>query len=183
MTRRPDPAVRRLTRRNVARLAAPPRRGGGAGMSVPPPPPAGPPAPRPPATVSPEAAAIPRLRLELAGRVEMLSGYDPSWPSSLAPERRRILSLAPHFQLERGRTYDIALSYQATDPVLGWLPPDFGLVGGSAPVRTTDGFVPDRPTSAFVREDALPDFEAGLFGVRVETRAGPLIYAYPICVE
>ena len=183
MTRRPDPAVRRFTRRIVALLAATALLGGCSVMSVPTPQPSVTAAPGAQATVSPEAAAIPRLRLELAGRVEMLSGYDPSWPSSLAPERRRILSLAPHFQLERGRTYDIALSYQATDPVLGWLPPDFGLVGGSAPVRTTDGFVPDRPTSAFVREDALPDFEAGLFGVRVETRAGPRIYAYPIWVE
>ncbi|HYO41872.1 MAG TPA: hypothetical protein VES19_01630 [Candidatus Limnocylindrales bacterium] len=135
------------------------------------------------ATLSPAAAAIPRLRLELAGRVEMLSGYDPSWPASAAADRRLVFSLAPRFQLERGVTYDIALSYQAADPVLGWLPPDFGLVGGSAPARTTDGFVTDRPTSAFVRADALPDFEAGLFGVRVETRSGTRIHAYPIWVE
>jgi len=157
--------------------------GGCSAVSVPTPRPSPPPAPGALATLSPEAAAIPRLRLQLAGRIEMLSGYDPSWPSSFASDRRQILSLAPHFRLERGETYDIALSYQATDPVLGWLPPDFGLIGGSAPVRTTDGFVPERPTSAFVRADALPDFEAGLFGVRVESRAGPRIYAYPVWIE
>lgn len=56
-------------------------------------------------TLSPEAAAIPRLRLELDGRVEMLSGYDPAWPESFASDRRQILSLAPNVRLERGRTY------------------------------------------------------------------------------
>ena len=115
--------------------------------------------------------------------MELLSGYDPSWPSTFASDRRQILRLAPHVQLERGRTYDVALSYQATDPVLGWLPPDFGLIGGSPPIRTTDSFVADRPTSAFVRADALPDLEAGLFGVRVQTRDGPRIYAYPVWIE
>ena len=167
----------------AALLAAVTLLGGCSVVSVPTPRPSSTPAPGALATLSPEAAAIPRLRLELAGRVEMLSGYDPSWPSTFASDRRQVLSLAPHFRLERGRTYEIALSYQATDPVLGWLPPDFGLIGGSAPVRTADGFVPDRPTSAFVRADALPDFEAGLFGVRAETRTGTRIYAYPVWIE
>lgn len=157
--------------------------GGCSVVNVPTPRPVSTAAPGAPATLSPEAAAIPRLRLELAGRVEMLSGYDPAWPATFAADRRQILSLAPHFRLERGKTYDIALSYQATDPVLGWLPPDFGLIGGSAPVRTTDGFVTDRPSSAFVRGDALPDFEAGLFGVRVQTRTGTRIFAYPVWIE
>jgi hypothetical protein len=152
-------------------------------VSMPTPRPSATEVPGAPPSLSPDAAAIPRLRLELAGRVEMLAGYDPAWPASFAADRQLVLRLAPHFQLERGRTYDIALSYQSIDPVLGWLPPDFGLVGGSAPVRTSDGFVAERPSSAFVRPDALPDLEAGLFGVRSETRSGTRIFAYPVWIE
>jgi hypothetical protein len=135
------------------------------------------------ATLSPEAAAIPKLLVEFDGRRLMLDGYDPRWPESMASDREAILRLAPHLSVERGRTYPVTMRYQAADPVTGWLPPDFRYVGGSEPVRTPDGFVTDRPTSAFVRDDALPDFEAGLFGVKVQTAAGERIYAYPVWIE
>lgn len=134
-------------------------------------------------TLSPEAAAIPKLLVEFDGRELLLAGYDPLWPESMAADREAILRLAPHLSVERGRTYPVTMRYQATDPVTGWLPPDFRYVGGSEPVRTADGFVTDRPTSAFVRDDALPDFEAGLFGVKVQTPAGERTFAYPVWIE
>jgi len=135
------------------------------------------------ATLSPEAAAIPRLLVRFDGRDLMLAGYDPRWPETMAADRDTILRLAPRLSVERGRTYPLEMRYQAIDPVTGWLPPDFRFVGGSEPVRTSDGFVVERPTSAFVRADALPDVEAGLFGVKVQTPDGERIYAYPVWIE
>ena len=137
------------------------------------------PSPAPVETISPEAAAIPRLTLRMDGREIVLAGYDPAWTDERARDRRLILQLAPRITVERGRTYPIALSWGSIDPVIGWLPPDFGHIGGSAPVRTADGFVPDVPTSVFVRDDALPDFEAGMFGVKAQTRDGERLFAYP----
>lgn len=137
------------------------------------------PSPAPVETLSPEALAIPTLTLTMDGREIRLAGYDPTWPEERARDRRLILQLAPRITVERGRTYPITLTWGSIDPATGWLPPDFGHIGGSEPVRTADGFVPEVPTSAFVREDALPDFEAGMFGVKAETRDGQRVFAYP----
>lgn len=135
-------------------------------------------------TLSPEAASAPQLVATLDGRTYDLAAYDPAWPPEMALDRQDVLRLAPHARLERGRTYDIAIRFTGLDSVTGWLPPDFGLAGGSAPVRTADGFVPDVPTSVFVRADALPDFEAGLFGVKVRTRdGGTRIWAFPLWID
>lgn len=135
-------------------------------------------------TLSPDAASAPRLAVTVAGRTFDLAGYDPAWPPEMALDRQDVLRLAPHAQLRRGETYDLRLRFTGLEPVLGWLPPDFGLAGGSTPVRTADGFVPDVPTSAFVRADALPDFEAGLFGVKVRTPdGGTRIWAFPLWID
>jgi hypothetical protein len=136
-----------------------------------------------PPTLSPEAAKIPSLEVDIAGRQLDLAGYDPAWGADHAGDRRLILTVAPYLQLERGRTYDVTLRFQGTDPVTGWLPPDFGYSGGSAPVRTANGFVPEVPTSAFVRDDALPDFEAGLFGVSIGSGDAAQLYAYPVWIQ
>ena len=135
------------------------------------------------ATLSPDAAAIPSLLVQLGGRQWMLAGYDPAWGPEHAQDRRIILSLAPRVSVERGRTYDLTLRYQSIDPVIEWLPPDFGYIGGSEPVRTGDGFVAQAPATVFIREDALPDLDAGLFGLKAETSAGPRLFAYPVWVE
>ncbi|HEX5827914.1 MAG TPA: hypothetical protein VFY23_10360 [Candidatus Limnocylindrales bacterium] len=134
-------------------------------------------------TLSPEAAAAPRLAVTVNGRTYDLAGYDPAWPEERALDVRYVLRVAPHARLERGETYDLELRYTGLEPVLGWLPPDFGHIGGSEPVRTEDGFVADAPTSAFVRADALPDFEPGLFAVKVQGEDGPRIWAFPLWID
>lgn len=136
----------------------------------------------PVATLSPAAAAIPPLLVMLGDRQWTLAGYDPTWGPEHAQDRRILLNLAPRVTVERGRTYDLTLRYQSIDPVTAWLPPDFGYIGGSEPVRTEDGFVAQAPATVFIREDALPDLDAGLFGLRAQTSTGPRLFAYPIWV-
>jgi len=134
-------------------------------------------------SLSPEAAALPHLAVTIAGRDLNLAGYDPDWPRERAEDQRTILRLAPYLQLARGQTYPVTLKYQGPEPVRSWLPPDFGYAGGSDPAGTQTGRVADVPTSAFVRADALPDFEAGLFGVSSEADAGPRPIVYPVWIQ
>jgi hypothetical protein len=134
------------------------------------------------ATLSPDAAAIPPLLVLLGGRQWMLSGYDPTWGPEHAQDRRTILSLAPRITVERGRTYDLTLRYQSIDPVTAWLPPDFGYIGGSEPIATPDGYLAQVPATVFIRNDALPDLDAGLFGLKTQTSTGTRVFAYPVWV-